>query len=303
MVRLIISIFLWLPTIALADFYRLSSVPASLMPAGFDRVRAAALQIRPYSGELGCSATIISNAGHVLTALHCLDRCVEFEKVKGINNFRALVPSKQQILAGKAACSVPFYQENRGLGNLNARIVAAGPGYVFATDPGNLRKELDKYPERRPVFSQLIEAGIGIPGDFAILYVPSLANRVCAKTSAKAARLNERVWNIAYPGSFEDTAVFSHGLVTYSAVSKVSSQVSSGSQAAALLTQRNGMFVSSIGGNDGSSGSSIHSYQGDLVGVLNAAGSKRYASRIDNIINSASVNYGAAVVAQSFSCQ
>ncbi len=294
------------PLLASADLYRLDKVPANLKPPTFDRGRAAALEIRADGDEFGCSATIISNQGHVLTALHCLPQCVKLTEGKSVKNFRFTMPDHQQVRSGKANCKLPFAQEGRELGSLPSQVVAAGAGYVFAVDIENLKKELDKNPDRRVAFSRLIEAGVGITGDYAILRVPSLAGRTCAKTSGRTAAVNESVWNIGYP-STRTGATFSAGRVTYAPVGKVDSTVTSGQQGSTLVMRRTGALITSIEAHAGSSGSGIVSYHGDLVGVLNAAGSKAgsssYGSSISYVVSTATANYGSAVVANAFNCQ
>lgn len=303
---LILSILTLFSTVALADFYKPDKVPANLKPQGFDRGRAAALEIEPTGDELGCSATIVSSYGHVLTALHCIPKCVKLNTVKSIKSFQYRTPDRQYISARKATCSLPFAQEGRRLGNLKAEVVAAGVGYVLSSDAKNLAKELDKYPERRTIYSRIIEAGVGVPGDFAILLVPALANRTCAKSAASAPNVAEAIWNIAYPAT-KTGAVFSYGQVTYALKEKANYEVKTGAAAAALRVQRNGMFISNIDSNEGSSGSGVQSYQGLLVGVLNAADKSmkggRYSSSIDYIKQYTGASFGASVLAQSFNCQ
>lgn len=306
MIRLISSITLLFPLLAFADLHRLDKVPANIKPATFDRGRAAALEIRADGDDLGCSATIISNQGHVLTALHCLPQCVRLTEGKSVKSFRFTVPDHQQVKGGKANCKLPFAQEGKKLGNLASQVVAAGAGYVFAVDIENLKKELDKKPERRAAFSQLIQAGVGIPGDYAILRVPGLAGRTCANTSSRTATVNESVWNIGYPSN-RSGAAFSAGKAIYSPVGNVDLTVISGQQASTLVMRRTGAIITSIEAHTGSSGSGIISYQGDLVGVLNAAGTKSgsssFGSGIAYIVSTATENYGSAVVANAFNCQ
>lgn len=292
--------------LASAELYRLDKIPSNIKPATFDRGRSAALQIQAEGDEFGCSATIISNQGHVLTALHCLAQCVKFTEGKSVKSFRFTMPDQQQIRSGKANCKLPFAQEGKKFGSLAVQVVAAGAGYVFATDTENLKKELDKNPDRRAAFSQLIEAGVGITGDYAILRVPGLAGRTCAKTSARTASVNESVWNIGYPDT-RSGAVFSPGRVSFAPVGKVDSTVTSGQQGANLVMRRTGALITSIEAHPGSSGSGVVSYQGDLVGLVNAAGTKAgsssFGSSISYIVSTATVNYGSAVVASAFNCQ
>ncbi len=285
-----------------ADFYKPGKVPAAIKPSALERGRAAALEIKAEGKELGCSATIISNRGHVLTALHCLPQCVTLTKGKSVKSFQFNVPDHQQVRSGNASCKLPFSQEGRTLGRLRSQVVAAGAGYVFAVDLKNLKKELDKYPERRDSFSQLIQSGVGITGDYAILHVPDLAGRTCMKTSGRTPSVNEAVWNIGYPSS-RSGAAFSAGKVLFASAGKVDSTVISGEQGASLVSRRTGALISSIEANKGSSGSGMFSYQGDLVGVLNAANSSSYGSSIAYVVSTATANYGAAVVANAFNCQ
>lgn len=303
MERLLLALLLsFSSSIALAALYDVGKVPAHLKPSGFERGRAAALEIPAANDDQGCSATIVSNQGHVLTALHCLPQCIRLTEGKTVSSFRYTVPDHQAVKAGKATCRVPFAQEGRNLGSHSVTVVAVGAGYVYAVKPKNLAKELDKKPERRAAFSQLIEAGVGIPGDFAILSVPGLAGRSCVRTSGRTASVNESVWNIGYPDT-RNRAAFSPGSVTYAPIGKVPSQVISGQQGASLVTRRTGALISTIEAHAGSSGSGMLSSQGELLGVVNAAGGNSYASSITNIVSSASAMYGVGVVSQAFNCQ
>jgi len=222
-----------------------------------------------------------------------------------IKSFQYVSPDTNQIKNGKAKCSLPFAQEGNRLGTLSAQVVAAGVGYVLAAKPKDLAKELDEHVERRALFSQIIDAGIGIPGDFAILHIPKLAGRVCAKTLGRAPQVNEGIWNIGYPGSRDGAAAFSNGSVTSALVGKPNYEIKSGAQGWPLIFRRHGMFVGTIEANEGSSGSGVFSYNGELVGVLNAAqlGGKSFASSIKNVIDYTTANFGATVTAQSFNCQ
>lgn len=302
MKRLIASALMLFPMMAAADYYKLRKVPAHLKPPSFDRGRAAALEIPSVGGEFGCSATVISNQGHVLTALHCLPQCVKFKEGKSVKNFRFTVPDHDQVRAGKANCRLPFAHEGKSLGDELSQIVAVGAGYVYAVDFENLEEELKEHTERQAIFSQLIESGVGITGDYAILRVPGLAGRTCVKTSGRGALISETVWNIGYP-SKRSGAAFSAGKVIYAPVGKVDAKVTSAEQARSLVTRRTGAVISTIEAHKGSSGSGMISYGGDLVGVLNAAAGSSFGASIAYVISTATANYGSSVVANAFNCQ
>lgn len=273
-------VILFLSLIASADFYRPDSVPAGLMPPGYARGRAAALYIDPESNSLGCSATLISSQGHVLTAAHCLPQCLGFKSHGDISNFRYSQPNQQSILSGKANCSISFQQEGRTLGSMRAQVVAAGAGYVEFSDGERLAKELDKDPKKKATFIQLMKAGVGISGDFAIVRVPGLAARTCAQLANRSAQLGEFVWDISYPapshrpnglGAPGGEAVFSGGQVTWVKTSPTNYDVQTGAQASTLRTNRNGIIQSSIDSNEGSSGAGLLSSNGEVLGLYNSA--------------------------------
>lgn len=297
----------------MADFFRPNEVPTSLKPSGFNQGRAAALMIA--TSERGCSATIISRDGHIATALHCIRSCMSFNKVSSLKGFKAVAPDMRAVQGGKANCRLEISQEGRSLGNVKAQIVAVGAGYVEETKIDDLRKAVDRKPETKQAFSSLMSAGVGIPGDYAILKVPNLANRTCVRVASEPLR-GTRIWNIAYPaqtsraggrGTPGNIAVFSSGAVTRGSINHASELVTDGRDAAARLTARPGIVISSVDSNEGSSGSALLNEAGDIVAILNSmgkdAGAPRYSVTLERVRAEVSSRFGSNVAAAAFNCQ
>ena len=175
------------------------------------------------SNPSSCSHTLVSNEGHILTALHCITACLEgagrFENdayvrfgirrhdVPGTiykHNPFVVYEINEEKLA-EMSCEL---DEGQGGERARARILAVGArGYV----PNYLQYDFRaKHPEPYEEIRRQGYTGVGDVGDFALLQLeaPPAAARAyeffraegqCLPLDPAGASPGETVWNYSYP--------------------------------------------------------------------------------------------------------
>ena len=163
----------------------------------------------PGSGR--CTGTIISNSGHVLTAMHCFQDCLKsngsfsVSKISNDSGFDYYARIKQEKLP---TCNIRYKDYNFKEGDdLNsdleltqAKIVATGAGKILLnpTDP-EIDSIFDFHKRNTSLFSKLREKGIGrLIGDFVIFQSNAFKSKSCSKVSNERLKDNQLL-SISFP--------------------------------------------------------------------------------------------------------
>jgi hypothetical protein len=176
--------------------------------------KAAQYAIRLYiaKDDIGCSGTIVSPDGYVLTALHCVASCLTNPMLD-----RAITMPSGQVATGVELSRSPrnFCDLGQKLGQ--AEFIASGTLHMITATEF-----------RRIAFSnledafQLKELGYTAPagrGDFAILKLQNRTNMACAKVANRIPIENEKIWSYSFPvfergaKSIKGSAYYSEGVV------------------------------------------------------------------------------------------
>lgn len=228
-----------------------------------------------------CSANIISDAGHVLTARHCLMRCLvssgvfRFHKDESGHIIQLLNPE----VLGTAACELELDGRAR-----RAYVVATAPGFLSQLEERSFRMVA---PAR---FDELVREGFTSRGDYAILRVPELAGRPCRPLARELPRAGDAVFSAAFPGATKrPDGRDSDGVAQF----KTAGSVIAGIHENACLREwaatapaaeydrrlqslresfdEPGSFLTDTDAVPGASGSGIWNERGEIVGILTNA--------------------------------
>lgn len=237
---------------------------ADLPPdAGLNAYRSAVHLFE--SQKSRCTATEISSAGHLLTARHCMQKCLitsgvfQWKQEQGVDYF---VLNREKL--GKATCPVSIDGVEE-----NVVVEATSPGLVVFMDqpglrsvnPGLFRKMYDEgYTElgdflvvRRPVPGSCVPLGLDRPsGEVSSLGFPSETSRPDGFNSDGAQLYYTRGEVI---GSVRENSCFG--------------ELNAAQQEKAQKDYDHpGAFMSSLDAIHGSSGSSVLNAKGEVVGVF-----------------------------------
>ena len=243
-----------------------------------------------------CSGTYISNTGHILTALHCVRSCIwdSLEKEKkeaGINwldyyydnNYHHSVEgvSKSLNFAEQDHENDPNYlrsvqistfdlfpNEFRGLKCnmfidkqlVEVELLGAGAGHLwpFFSSKIDDNKELD-------LWRSFVKKGYGASGDFAILReINPKENTPCISITDKKMNEDEKLYTLSSTCTREYSNQDRDGSKIY---------FDSGKEATAKFSSYNSinvpqMFISTINGENCSSGSAFVDESGNIKGVM-----------------------------------
>lgn len=225
-----------------------------------------------------CSATVISKAGHVLTARHCLMRCLvtakvfEFHRESNEIYVQRLLPEK----LGSAQCDIEI------AGAIHTvSVTATAPGFLSQIEEKSFRF-LD--PDR---YQALVDQGYTSRGDFAIVQSPALAQKPCRRLIRDLPRAGEFVASAGFPSATtRPDGANSDGESKYRTAGRVMSGIDQNAclqdwMGGVSEDERNrklkslredfeepGAFVSDLDGVPGASGSGLWNARGQLVGVL-----------------------------------
>ncbi len=227
-----------------------------------------------------CSANVISDAGHVLTARHCLMRCLvasgvfEFRKDSGFF-LQFLKPER----LGVANCELELDGKVR-----TATVIATAPGFLSQMEERGFRAI---NPER---YDELVALGFTSRGDFVILEVPELAGRPCRPLARELPRAGEPVASASFPSATtRPDGANSDGVAKYRTAGRVTSGIADNAclqewakTAAPAEYDRRlkslrenfdepGSFMTDTDAVPGSSGSGIWNERGEIVGILTNA--------------------------------
>jgi hypothetical protein len=263
---------------AFADFINLDELSASQTPASLDRVKLASVSIG------GCVGTLISNDGYLITALHCVTGFPIFDSVResefGTILFRVDLAKVRLHLAVDGQVGPPTKPVSPNQLVEKAKIIAAGRGF-FSSSLDNLA-DYKKDPKK---FQRLMDAGYGIPEDWAIVKIDR-ANASCVKTNSSPLQLGQPVWSVNFStreksvSDQKSSQYFSSGIVTRGIEDSVAFQnwlkVQRGSldQTASIyksVMNRPGSYAATVDAIPGSSGSGLLNSAGELVGVISDA--------------------------------
>lgn len=219
--RAFLLALLLLPLAARAGEFE--AAPAGVPGASNPFVRMVFNSPNP-SNPSSCSHTLVSNEGHLLTALHCITACLEGAG-RLENNAYVRFGIRQHEVPGTLFKRHPFVvyeineeklpeiacllDEGHGGERRRAKILAVGArGYV----PNYLQHEFrEKHPAEYQEIRHQGYTGVGDVGDFALLQLEAApatnarayeffpAEGQCLPLDPAGAAPGETVWNYSYP--------------------------------------------------------------------------------------------------------
>jgi hypothetical protein len=296
--------------VAVADkgFFLPQDLPPDHRPSGLERALRASVRLELGDGA-SCSGAIVSPAGHVLTALHCVESCLERHGLvsRGFANFSERNFQSRSRRPG-AWCSRISIPELRLLG---ARLLAVGRGVtdVKARDLVDLGpRQLAAIQARR--------------GDWALLRVRATAPLSCVKLSRTPVKPGDPVWIVGFPDDTvaSDSAdprarperMSSDGVSEYVGYGAVAADLSrndskyyaalspAGRRATEAFFGSSFDFISSVDAWIGNSGGMLINAGGELVGIDNSLVDPRfvdYGYSTDNVIAARAAEIRASLVA------
>lgn len=186
-------------------------------------------------GSGRCTGTIISDEGHVLTAMHCFHGCLKssrsFKVHKVENELRTdfFVTVDQTKLP---TCNMRYkkysFEDNDDLQSeiiyADAKLVATGKGKILL-NPANpdIDSIMDFHQSNEDAFNELRKYGVGrIIGDYAIFKSKAFAKKKCVKLNpAKEAK---ELLSLSFPTYTwgRETGVNPNGRSMYASLGKIS---------------------------------------------------------------------------------
>jgi hypothetical protein len=217
------------------------------------------------------TATIISSEGHLLTARHCLNKCLiqarVFKAVYEQNLVSYFVTDPTQL--GQATCEVQWDGQPQTI-----VIESTSPGFVERFDEAGL-STLNPHLMR-----SLRAQGFTSQGDFVIARLNGAVNTPCVPMNWPGVGSNSRVFAVSDPSATERESFNSTGDRAYLTRGEVLSTIADNScvreaqmsddTIAALKVQFDEptAFVTSLDSNFGSSGTAALNVDGAVVGVV-----------------------------------
>lgn len=251
-------------------FYPPAALPPKNVPQQLMRAAQASVRIQMRMGS--CSASIVSEDGYVLTAVHCIDRCLDHNGYVKISRSFSPEYSIHESTNQKPEnlhCNVNLVEH----GLYNPKVVFIGRGFAEFDD-----REIMNIPE------QDLEKMVRIEDDFAILKYETHSKLPCIPVSLEEVKTGEPVWAIGFPGrTSRPDGWESNGSNQYASYGSIYSDITSnqyyreqnfGPEMIARLQKFYGVswqFVSNMDIYSGNSGSMAINSRGELVGV-NVAG-------------------------------
>jgi hypothetical protein len=213
-----------------------------------------------------CTATEVSSAGHLLTARHCLQKCLitsgvfQLRRELGVDYF---VLNREKL--GRATCPVSIDGVEE-----NVVVEATSPGLVVYMDQAGLRSM------NPALFKKMYDEGYTELGDFAIVRRP-VPGGACVPLSLE--RPVGAVSSLGYPSDTSRPDGFnSDGSQLYYTRGEVLGSVRENAcfgELSALQQERAvkdydhpGAFMSTLDAIHGSSGSSVLNEKREVVGVF-----------------------------------
>jgi hypothetical protein len=301
----------------------IDDLEAAEQPQGFKALQEAVKKIEisasrtDTSGQ--CTATVISPDGYILTALHCLDLCLEIQTVDWPEASHMQLIKTDQNRNLHRSCDVTL----NGGHTHRAEVIALGRGHIRNYDA---RVGLKRNGAK---FLSWINEGYGLSSDYVILKLSGESDMACAKISSKGLHSGDSVWTETYPAPIRriDGSVSPRGEMLYSNGSITSlghpgackGKVGSAENFSSLGIWSGNLFI-----GPGSSGSPLFNSGGELAGMItdktslsNSAGCQPVSSGSTNgiydgglangillqkIIQNIRNDFGAEVVKQAFNC-
>lgn len=258
-------------------------IPASQAPASLIMAQHSTFFLNSSSGR--CTASLISNEGHFLTARHCLQRCLipngifklDLDRPSGLNYYK-LDASR----LGHATCDVTLNDTPE-----TVTIEATSPGLIFKMDERSIQV---LEPE---LFKTLVEDGYTSEGDFVIFKSMSHARLNSCLNLKPESDLTGAHFVFSYPtetfrvegmnsdgvNQFFSTGSYSPDILNNSCLSKIELNES---QKLNLQNKFNfnTSFLSSVDAIYGSSGSSVINQDLNILGIL--TNNYRHAALTEN---------------------
>lgn len=259
-----------------SEFRDLDSVDAAHRPTAFDKVRNATFQINE-----SCTATFVSNEGHVLTAMHCLKARMVMPSERFNDMKFTLYKLEKEMIGMKVNLSMSFDRKKET--DVTATIFGGGKGFVTGIEP---IKAFKANPNK---YLDLMEEKYGAAEDYVILKL-DLENTPCLPVATEPVAVGDPVWSINFPWrdagvqgrpSWTGTgAAFSSGQITNSLLDNTSlAELLEGASAEyqqAFVNVEGAMnnadtLTASVDTLTGASGGALLNEQGEIVGIFSLA--------------------------------
>ena len=271
-----------------AAFFPPEQLRTGDQPRGFTKILPAVVQFVAQPSEcatkpcvlLPCTGVFISNQGHFLTALHCLEK-IDLFKSESWNEVGLTLRSFDPKLAARNPFQVRFFENGKPGAQVAVQVAGAGLGYSTSFSHVKARGVDSKR------YLEAIESGIGPVNDFVVLKLP-LSGTPCVAVGP-AAVPGLWVWSLTYPSQTERKDGYDSAghreLYTEGKVTRGVAENQAFIQAIATLSgelrrdmlelhhgslDREGTFASTLDAVAGSSGSPVFNHDGLLVGVVNS---------------------------------
>jgi len=155
------------------------------------QLRSAVKLIETDNGQ--CTATVISSRGDMITARHCLTKCLILSHIVQLKTLQAgaveyfdVDPSQ----LSNATCDIKVDRQP-----VSVQVTATSPGFIFAFDE-NAFKVLE--PQK---YAELVALGYTNQGDFAIIRAQdAAAGQPCVPLSERPAVAGDVQQTLGYPG-------------------------------------------------------------------------------------------------------
>lgn len=237
------------------------------------KYRQAVKSIKSDNGD--CTATVISDSGHMLSARHCLSRCMIRSKV-----------FEERLLEDGAVTYFEFSQKNAETAeckiqvdkqDVTIQIEASSPGFILAMHEATFKTLQGQ------IYRQFVEEGYTDNGDFVIFKIKgdSTLDDSCVPLSTRSVAAGDVQQTLGYPSATARPDGFnSDGVSLYYSKGTVASSIAENAcvqsapfknkQYADLLVEFDTPtgFVSTFDAIYGSSGSSALGPDNAVAGVL-----------------------------------
>lgn len=258
-----------------ADFYEPSSLPQP-RPKSWFQLQQASFRLFNNSQSTGdyCSASLISNNGYVITALHCLETCLSEQGLLQSRNF-SKVEGKLLWLDQPATEANPIHcphlHTEASPGLSSAEVVFTGKGYADFSD-----SHIGDFTDEE--FQKMQE----IVSDVAILKFKSERKLPCVKASWEKPAVNEQLWSLSSPALTRRTKNNSDGVNQFASTGFVTDDVLKNPFVKGYVEQNESLlprfsklanekvFLTSLDFYGGSSGAPIFNKNGEIVGVTSS---------------------------------
>jgi len=216
----------------------------------------------------GCTGTLISPQGHVLTARHCVESTISIAETMRSSWAPQLTTPFETSKEGKVTSTSYNLPQIYNMLELPIKIDGqVTDATIFATGPGELDPRFPiglKDPTAIKMHNEMTEKGYSDGGDFVVVQIPKLAGQRCYRLNLDPVSVGAPVKNIAFSELTQE-----HG-TDWPKIENASVILSSSEKGSQLgsMYYPTGSFVTNGQGEHGNSGSAGLNAKNEIVGVL-----------------------------------